>query len=263
MTNPETGTVGGVGYSGAPGTLRAVKIICSREIGAIFDSSIAYIYFIAFTLLSVGVFMNDFFVVSVIDMTPYFNMLPLLLIVLIPALTMRIWAEEKRVETFELLMTMPLTPAQIVAGKFLAVFVFYLLTLCGSLPVVVMLESLGSPDLGLIFAGYAGSALLGALFISFGLFTSGLTANQIVAFVLAVFTGFLFVFSGDDRVVSILDGLTPRVQAGTLLYESFSAVPHFEAMTGGLISAAGVFYFAAMTVLFLWMNAISVNRSRI
>ncbi len=261
--NIEAKAAVGACVGGAPGTIRAIKIIFSRELGAIFDSSVAYIYFIAFTLLTVGIFMNEFFVVSVIDMTPYFKLLPMLLIVFMPALTMRIWAEEKRVETFELLMTMPLTPAQIVIGKFKAVFVFYLLTLCGSLPIVIMLKSLGSPDLGLILSGYIGAALLGALFISFGLFTSGVTANQIVAFVLAVFIGFLFVFSGDDRVVSILDGLTPHLQAGTFLYESFSAIPHYQAMTGGLLCASDVFFFVSMTAVFLWLNAISVNRSRI
>jgi len=234
-----------------------------RELAAIFDSSIAYIYFIAFSVLTAAIFMNDFFLRAVIDMTPYFRMLPVISIVFIPALTMRIWAEEKKTMTFELIMTLPLNTFQLVAGKYLAVLVFYLLSLCGSAPIVVMLAMLGDPDPGLILSGYLGAAFLGALFIAFGAFTSGLTDNQIVAFVLAAFFGFIFVFSGNEMVVAVLDGLTQNAQLGTFLYESISVMPRFEQLVRGILSGSTVFYFAAMSALFLWMNAITVSRSRI
>ena len=242
--------------------LRGIGVVLFRELGATFDSSIAYIYFIAFTVLSVGIFMNDFFIRAVVDMTPYFEILPMLLIIFIPALTMRTWSEEKRVLTFELLITLPLKTSQLVIGKYFAVYLFYLLTLLGSLPIVVMLMSLGNPDPGLIFSGYLGAAFLGAVFVSIGCLTSGLTGNQIVAFVLAALLGFVFVFSGNEAAVAILDGLTPRLQIGSFIYESISIMPHYESLTRGVLSAANLFYFAAMTILFLWINGISVNRSR-
>ncbi|MFC1474504.1 ABC transporter permease [bacterium] len=243
--------------------MRGVRIILSRELGAIFDSSIAYIYFIAFTVLTAAIFMNDFFILSVVDMTPYFKMLPLVSIVFIPALTMRVWAEEKRQMTFELLMTLPMNVPQIVIGKYLSVLLFHLVTLAGSAPIVVMLYWLGEPDGGLIFSGYLGAVFLGAVFIAFGMFASGLTDNQIVAFVLAAFTGFFFVFTGNEVVVSRLDGLSQKYHVGTFLYENISVVPHYDALVNGVLGGGALFYFAAMSIAFLWMNGISVSRSKI
>ena len=111
-------------------------------------------------------------------------------------MTMRTWAEEHTQHTFELLMTLPLRSLQVVLGKYAAALFFYLLILAGSSPIVLMLVWLGNPDMGLIFSSYLGAFFLGALFLSFGLFVSGLTHNQIVAFVLATLIGFAFVVSG-------------------------------------------------------------------
>ncbi|HOO55766.1 MAG TPA: hypothetical protein PLN69_03015 [bacterium] len=248
---------------GATGFIRGVHIVCARELGAMFDSSIAYIYFIAFSLLSVGIFMNDFFIRAVIDMSPYFDLLPLLLAVFIPALTMKIWAEEKRILTFELLITLPLKTSQLSLGKFAALYFFYLLTLCSSLPVVAMLYVLGSPDTGLLISGYVAAALIGAMFISIGIFTSGLTDNQIVAFVISAFFCFIFVVTGSHSTAGIIDGLVPALQAGSFLYDYFSAIPHYCALAGGVLAVSDIFYFAAMAVLFLWFNVLNISGSRV
>ncbi len=117
-----------------------------------------------------------------------------------------------------------------------------------------MLFALGSPDPGLLVGGYLGAILLGALLLAFGLFCSSLTRDQIVAFVLAALFGFLFVLSGHPRVVEVLDGLHPGLEAGSLLRSSLSALPRFEAMAGGVLAFGDLAYFIAWTLFFLWLN---------
>ena len=148
--------------------IRGTRIVFGRELEAYFDSPIAYIYAAVFLVLSCTTFMNSFFLDGIVDMSPYFEILPFLLIPFVPAITMRAWAEEHAQHTFELLMTLPLHSSQAVLGKFLAALSFYALVLAGSLPIVLMLVFLGDPDLGLIFSSYLGALLLGAFFLSFG-----------------------------------------------------------------------------------------------
>lgn len=239
-----------------------IKVVFSRELEAYFDAPIAYIYASVFLVLSCSTFMNAFFLNGVLEMAPYFELLPYLLIPLIPAMTMRSWAEERAQHTFELLMTLPLRSIQIVLGKYFASIAFYSIVLLGTLPIVVMLMWLGEPDLGLIFASYLGAFLVGGFFLSFGLFASGLTQDQIVAFVLATMLGFVFVLSGNEKVVEILDGLAPTWQLGTFFYESLSIAPHYTALTQGLIDLSSLLYFILMSGFFLWMNDLSLNRSK-
>ena len=241
---------------------QGVYVVLTRELEAYFDAPIAYIYASVFLVLSCSTFMNVFFLNGVLEMSPYFELLPFLLIPLIPAMTMRSWAEERAQHTFELLMTLPLRSLQIVLGKYLASLTFYFIVLLGTLPIVLMLLWLGSPDLGLIFASYLGALMLGGFFLSFGLFASGLTQDQIVAFVLATLLGFTFVLSGHDKVVEILDGLAPTWQLGTFLYESLSVVPHYTAFTEGMIDFSAVLYFVMMSAFFIWMNDLSLKRSK-
>ena len=240
----------------------AIRVVWSRELEAYFDSAIAYIYATVFLVLSCTTFMNSFFLDAVVDMSPYFELLPFLLIPFVPAITMRSWAEERSQNTFELIMTLPLRPYQLVLGKYFAALCFYCIVLLGSLPIVIMLLWLGEPDLGLIFCNYLGALLLGALFLAFGTFASGLTRDQIVAFVLAGSVGFLFVFSGHDKVVEVVDGLAPSLQLGTWLYESASVMPHYRAFLRGIIGLDHLLYFILMSGFFLWMNQLTLQRSK-
>jgi ABC-2 type transport system permease protein len=228
--------------------------IAGRELGACFDSSIAYVYTIAFTVLVTAQFMNEFFLVGTVEMTGLFHLLPRLLSFFVPAITMRLWAEEKKTRTVEMLLTLPILPAQAVLGKFIAALGLFAFFLVGTLPVPLMLLALGQPDLGMIAAGYLGLLLLGALFLSFGLFFSAVSGDQIVAFVLSAVLGLGLVWTGDDRVVAVLDGLWPRVGLGTLLYENVSVLPHYEAMVRGVIGLDGLAYFGLLSLLFLWLN---------
>ena len=242
--------------------LRGVRIVFDRELEAYFDSPIAYAYAAVFLVLSCTTFMNSFFLDGVVDMGPYFTALPFLLIPFVPAITMRAWAEERAQHTFELLMTLPLHSLQVVLGKYLAALCFYAIVLAGSLPIVLMLLFLGDPDLGRICASYLGALLLGAFFLSFGLFASGLTRDQIVAFVLSALLGFFFVLSGHEKVVEVLDGLAPAYQPGTWLYETISVLPHYEAFGHGVIAFTDLLYFALMSGFFVSMNYLSLQRSK-
>ena len=241
---------------------RGLRVVFSREFAAYFDSPIAYIYTAVFWVLSCTTFMNSFFLEAVVDMSAYFEVLPFLLIPFVPAITMRTWAEEHAQHTFEMLMTLPLHPLQVVLGKYAAALAFYGIVLLGSLPIAIMLVFLGEPDLGLIAANYLGAFLLGAFFLSFGLLASGLTRDQIVAFVLATLIGFAFVLSVHEKVVEVLDGLAPALQVGTWLYESVSVLPHYQVFGRGVVALADLVYFLLMSGFFVLMNHISLQRTR-
>jgi ABC-2 type transport system permease protein len=236
------------------------RLVAGRELHAYFDSPIAYIYAAVFLVLSGTVFMNAFFLEGVVDMSPYFDILPFLLIPFVPAITMRSWSEEHAQGTVELLLTLPLQPMQTVVGKYAAAVVYYLVVLCGSLPIVFMLLWLGEPDLGTILSAYLGAVFLGALFLALGQFLSSLTHNQIVAFVLSAMLAFLLVFSGHTQVVEILDGLAPGWQPGTWLADSVSCLPHYSAFADGLVGLDHGLYFVLLSAFFLWMTRVGLQR---
>lgn len=237
-------------------------VVARRELGAYFDSSIAYVYTIGFVVLANSIFMNEFFLTGTVDMSGFFEKMPLLLAVFLPAVTMRLWAEERKTRTIELLLTLPIVPLQAVLGKFLAAMALFALFLLGSLPIVAMLGWLGSPDYGLILSGYLGLLALGSTLLALGLFLSSLSADQIVAFVSSACVCFLLVLLGNPKVVAVIDGLAPKLAAGTFLSESISVVPPFEAFVGGRVELAAVVFFAGTSALFLWINAVALQKRR-
>ena len=242
--------------------LGSVLVIAGRELSNYFDSKIAYVYTIAFVLLANSIFMNEFFLAGTVDMSGFFDLMPLLLPVFLPAVTMRLWAEERKQRTIEMLLTMPIRPVHAVLGKYLAALGLYALFLVGSLPIVVMLFALGDPDPGLIVSGYLGLFLFGAQYLAMGMFLSSLSSDQIVAFVSTTVLGFLFVLLGDGRVVAVVDGLFPDLGLGTLLYESLSVMPHYDAFVRGVVGLPAIVYFVGMSTLFLWINAGVLERNR-
>jgi len=246
----------------SPGFLAGVRLIAGRELSAYFDSAIAYVYTIAFVVLANSIFMNEFFLAGNVDMSGFFDQLPVLLAFFLPAITMRLWAEEKKQRTIELLLTLPIRPLQAVLGKYLAALGLFGLFLAGSLPIPFMLVALGEPDLGLICSGYLGLIAFGATFLAFGMFLSALSGDQIVAFVLSTILGFFFVLTGNDQVAAVLDGLFPSAGLGTFLYESISVMPHYDALVRGLIDLSTVVYFSLSCALFLWANTLVLERDR-
>ncbi|MBI4585998.1 MAG: ABC transporter permease subunit [Planctomycetes bacterium] len=239
--------------------IQGVRIIFQRETSAYFDSSIATIYAAVFLVLSSSIFMNSFFLNAAVEMDEYFRTLPFLLVLFIPAITMRSWSEERSQGTIELILTLPVRPFQIILGKYLAALLFYLAVLAGSLPIAFMLLWLGRPDLKLIASSYLGAAFLGSFFLALGIFLSGLTREQIVAFVLATFACALFVLSGQEQVVEVLDGLTRGWQLGTWLYESVSVLPHYQSFCRGVIALGDLAYFMLLSACFLILNAVTLR----
>ncbi len=239
-----------------------VFTVAQREFRAYFDSPIAYITASAFLVLSGSIFMNSFFLNGIVDMGAFFKSLPILIALFIPAITMRTWSEEYARGTFEILMALPLRPYTVVLGKYLASLAFYLVILAGSLPIVIMLYTLGTPNLGVIIASYLGSLLLGGFFLSLGCFLSGLSREQIVSYVLTTFVGSIFVVSGLPQVVDVVDGIFPSLQLGTWLYESVSVMPHYESFCRGVIGVGDLIYFTLMVGFFLVMNEMTLKLSR-
>ncbi|MBL8693497.1 MAG: hypothetical protein JNJ88_05310 [Planctomycetes bacterium] len=242
--------------------IRGTRNVAARELGAYFDSPIAYVYVIAFAVLANAIFMNDFFLAGRVEMRGYFDRMPLLFAVFLPAVTMRLWAEERKQRTIELLLTLPILPLQAILGKYLASIGLLTLFLLTSLPIVIMLATLGTPDYGLIVSGYMGVMGLGAVFLALGMFLSSLSGDQIIAFVTTTVLSFVLVLTGDDRVVAVVDGLAPALAAGTFLRESISVMPHFEAFVAGTVELSALVYFAGMSAVFLWLNSIVLERNR-
>lgn len=239
-----------------------IKVIFKRELSAYFDSPIAYIFAIVFLLLTCGIFMNDFFLISRADMDGYFSTLPYLMILFLPALSMRLWAEERKDNTYELLMTLPVKRIEIILGKYAASFVFFLITLAGTFPIVVMLYVLGDPDGGKIFSAYLGTVMLGALYLSLSHFLSSITRDQIVSYLLSVLLLCLYYLSGNDLAASVLDGIWPGVQAGTFMRDNFSALPYYESFARGVIDFTGIIYFSVIITFSLWMTNIVLARDK-
>jgi len=253
---------GASGSPGFPSFLEGLRVVAGREVAAYFDSKIAYVFVIAFVVLANWLFMSRFFLTGLVDMTAFFDSMPLLLPFFIPAVTMRLWAEERKSRTIELLLTLPIRTFQAVLGKFLAAFLLFGLALLGTLPIVVMLVWLGDPDLGLIASGYLGLLLMGALFLSAGMLISALSCDQIVTFVVSSLVCLLFVGTGNEWAVALLDGLSPSLSAGTFLYESFSVIPHYDAFVRGLIGLSALIHMLGLSLLFLWITAQILERVR-
>ncbi len=226
--------------------------VIKRELAAYFNSAIAYIFIIVFTLLNGGLYMTQFFVIGSADMRPFFYLMPYFLAVFLPAITMRLWAEEKRGNTLELLLTFPMGTHELVIGKFVAAFIFYVVSLAGTLTIPVMLKILGTPDMGIIISGYIGCMITGAFFLAAGIFISGLCRDQIVAFILAMIFCFGTYLAGSQFVASSIDGWLPGI--GSLIALSLGSAGHYEPFAKGVIDNRDIFYFTAGTALFLILN---------
>lgn len=229
-----------------------VTTIFRREFAAYFNSPIAYIFIIVFLGLNCGLFMTPFFLQGLADMRDFFGNLPLFLIFFIPAVSMRLWAEDQRSGTFELLMTLPMRTGEVMMGKYLAAMAFYLVALLGTLPVPIMLSILGNPDLGMIAGGYLGAFLLGGLYMAVGIFTSGLLKDQISAFILGMLACFVLFLLGIPAVSATIDGWFGGL--GSFLAESLGLMNHYQSLQRGVLELGDLAYFLGLTAVFLALN---------
>lgn len=231
--------------------------ILRRDLSTYFTSPIGYIFIMVFVTMSVGLYVTSFFLFPVADMRPYFENLPLLLCVFIPAVTMRIWAEERKENTWEMLLTFPMRAWELTIGKFLAALTFYALTLAATFSVPMMLFSLGTPDKGVIVSGYFGTLLLGACFLALGILFSGFFKDQIVAFVVTLLSCFLFFLLGTDFIAAYIDSRIAG--AGSMLADLFGIFTHYQPLVRGVIDLSDVLFFMIWTALFLTLNIIFID----
>ena len=231
-----------------------IQTILKRELGSYFNSAIAYIYLIVFIAINNGLFMTRFFLIGKADMRSFFDTLPLTLFVFIPVLTMRLWAEDKKENTFELLMTFPMKPAELVLGKFFASLIFYAFSLLCTMTIPIVLSMAGRPDVGAIVGGYAGAFFMGALFLAIGIFISGFTKEQIVAFVLAIMGCFFVYLIGSDFLAVFFDGWFAGL--GSFMKNYLGAASHTLSFSKGVIDIKDIVYFTAMIFVLLFLNGL-------
>lgn len=230
-----------------------VCTVVKREFKSYFATPIAYVVLMIFWFLA-GVltfYMGGFFERNQADLIPFFSMHPWLYLFLVPAVSMRLWSEERKSGTLELLLTLPIKTFEAVIGKFLAAWFFIGIALLGTLPLWLTVNYLGSPDNGVIFTSYLGSWLMAGAFLSIGCCISALTTNQVIAFVLSLLVCFLFLLSGFPVVIDTATLFLPRALVDGVAQLSF--LSHFQELSRGVVDFRSVFYF--ILVSWLWLYA--------
>lgn len=234
--------------------LRGVGVLFRREMQGYLHSPIASIVSITYLLLSGGLFISQFFLVKTLDLRAFFDLQPFILAVVLPAISMRIWAEDRQLNTLELLLSLPLQPAALVVGKFLAALAFFALLLASTWTFPMLLVLLGRPDLGPIISGYLGLFFMGAMYLAIGQFVSGFCREQIVAFIVGLFACQGLYLLGTEFIASTVDGWWPGV--GGFLQQHLGVATHVAAFHKGVVDGRDVAYFALLTGVFLALNGV-------
>lgn len=237
--------------------MRNLLTIFRRELSAYFNSPIGAIFLIVFSLIASGLFVTEFFLFPVAELRSFFNVLPFILCVFIPAVTMRLWAEDRSANTVEMLLTFPMNPMALVLGKYMAGLVFFILALFSTGMLALMVMALGRPDLGQLASSYLGGLLLGGCFLALGQLVSGFAKDQIVAFVLSLLACFALFLLGTNFAATALDAWINGL--GTLLREYLGATGHYTTFTRGIIELSDLAYFVVWTALFLFLNGLHIE----
>ena len=242
--------------------------IFKREVKGYFATPLAYVFIIVFLLLCTAAtfWKNGFFFSFMpveqasLSLRPFFADMPGLLALIVPAIAMRLWAEERGSNSIELLFSLPITPTQAVLGKYFAALAVLLLSLALTFPVVITAALMGDPDNGTIVMGYIGSFLMAAMYLAIGSFSSMLSRSQVIAFVIGVGLCLLFYITGNPSVMNFLSGLFPQslVEKG----EMISVVSRFESMSRGVLDLRDCFFFLVMTAGWLFANIILLAERR-
>jgi ABC-2 type transport system permease protein len=239
--------------------MRNVGIIMRRELASYFATPLAYVFILIFLMLA-GVFtfyLGGFYERGQADLDAFFGFVPWLYLFLIPAIAMKLWAEERKSGSIELLMTQPLTIWEAVLGKFLAAWLFTGLALALTFPLWLTVNYLGKPDNGAILAGYIGSFLLGGGFLAVGSCMSALTRNQVVAFILGVVACFVFLLAGFPLVLDLFRSWAPQPLLDAVASLSFYV--HFQSISKGVIDVRDLLYFVMLIGFFLLATAITLE----
>jgi ABC-2 type transport system permease protein len=233
--------------------------VMRRELMAYFATPVAYVFIVIFLVLA-GTFtfyMGGLYERGIADLEPFFRFHPWLYLFLVPAISMRLWAEERKTGSIELLMTLPVTMAEAVIGKFLAAWCFCGIALALTFPVWLTVNYLGSPDNGVILAAYVGSFLMAGAFLAIGACISATTRNQVIAFVITVVVCFVFMLPGMPAVIGAFSGWAPA--AVTDAIASLSFMTHFSSLSRGVIDLRAVVYFTLVIGFWLAANAVVLD----
>jgi len=242
--------------------MRNVAIVFRRELASYFATPLAFVFIVIFLVLAgaFAFYLGSFYERGQADLSPFFTFHPWLYLFLIPALSMRLWAEERKSGSLELLMTLPITLWQAVVGKFAAAWVFAGMALALTFPIWMTVNYLGDPDNGAILAAYAGSFLMAGGFLAIGACLSATTRNQVIAFILTVVVCFAFLLSGLPMVLNLFQGWAPQVLVDAVA--SFSFLTHFNAIAKGVIDLKDLVFFAALIVCWLIATAIVLDMKK-
>jgi ABC-2 type transport system permease protein len=228
--------------------MRVIAALTKKEFKSSFQSPIAYIYLVVFLVFTAWFFFRGFFLMNVAGMRGFFSLMPWTFLFLIPAATMRLWAEEQKLGTMEVLMTWPVREHEAVLGKFLAGFGLLAVSLLLTLPLAATVFLVGDPDPGPILAGYLGLLFMGSAYLAIGLFASSLTENQIVAFILGVFMIFVLFIIGEDFVLVAVPGWVSPI------FGFLGLGAHFSSIGRGVIDSRDVVYYLSVIFFFLYLN---------
>ncbi|EIL94548.1 MAG: ABC transporter permease subunit [Delftia sp.] len=242
--------------------MNPVMAVARRELRSYFVTPVAYVFLVIFLVLAgiLTFYVGDFYERGQADLQPFFSMHPWLYLILVPAVSMRIWAEEAKGGTLELLLTLPVTLVQAMLGKFLAAWLFVGLALLLTFPIWITVNYLGSPDNGVIVAGYLGSWLMAGAFLAIGTCISTLTRSQVVAFILTALVCVLLILAGQAQVIDFFQGTLPRKLVNAVAH--LSLLRHFEAIARGVLDVRDLLYFLLTIVAWLTAGVLVLDLKR-
>jgi ABC-2 type transport system permease protein len=241
---------------------RHIKTIAKRELAGYFTSPVAYVFLVIFLLMT-GFFTftaGAFFERGEASLSAFFGWHPWVYLVLVPAAGMRLWSEERRSGTIELLLTMPITPWQAIVGKFLASWIFLAIALALTFPVVLTVNVLGNPDNGMIFAGYLGSLFLAGAYLAISCMTSAMTRNQVIAFILSVVICLFFILAGFNPVTDLLTRWANPAVVETVA--AFSVITHYDGFQKGVIDLKDLVFFLSVIGFALFATSVIIRGHR-
>jgi ABC-2 type transport system permease protein len=236
--------------------MNVIGALFRRELQSYFATPVAYVFIVIFLVL-MGAFtfyLGNFYERGQADLGPFFIFHPWLYLLLVPAIAMRLWAEERKTGSIELLMTLPITPWQAVLGKYLAAWAFTGVALLLTFPIWITVNYLGDPDNGAIVAAYIGSFLMAGGFLAIGACLSATTRNQVIAFVITIVVCFVFLASGFPMVLDFFTSWAPQILVDGIA--SLSFLTHFESISKGVIDLRDLIYFGFLILAFLYANTI-------
>jgi ABC-2 type transport system permease protein len=248
--------------TGEEASMKNIWFIFKRELAGYFITPIAYVFIIIFLLLS-GLFtfkVGHFYERGQADLMPFFAFHPWLYLFLIPAISMRLWSEERRTGTIELIMTLPVSNWEAVLGKYFAAWAFTGAALVLTFPLWITVSYLGSPDNGVIVASYLASFLMAGSYLAIGACISALTKNQVISFILTVVVCFLFVVSSLPMVTDFFQSWAPQYLVDSINFFSFQN--RFDDLTRGVIALRNIVFFASMIACWLIVNAIVIDATK-